>query len=51
MADNVYTNQEMLEWLGYFSEKMEVSPEKSRYLTYVPRRKMSCLQLRLIKES
>lgn len=39
MADNVYTNQEMLEWLGYFSEKMEVSPEKIKILNICTKKK------------
>ncbi len=39
MTDNVYTNQDMLEWLGYFSDKMDVSPEKIKILNICTRKK------------
>lgn len=39
MNSNVYTNQDMLLWLGFFSEKMDVSPEKIKILNICTKKK------------
>lgn len=37
--DNIYTNKEMLAWLGYFTDKMDVSPEKIKMLNICTKKK------------
>ncbi len=37
--ENIYTNKDMLAWLGFFSEKMEVSPEKIKMLNICTKKK------------
>lgn len=39
MGDNVYTNKQMLDWLGYFADKMETSPEKIKILNICTKKK------------
>lgn len=37
--ENIYTNKDMLAWLGDFSDKMEVSPEKIKMLNVCTKKK------------
>ena len=37
--DNNYSNKEMLEWLGYFTETMDISPEKIKMLNICTKKK------------
>lgn len=39
MENNVYTNKDMLAWLGFFADKMEVSPEKIKMLNICTKKK------------
>lgn len=39
MGENIYTNKEMLGWLGFFADKMEVSPEKIKMLNVCSKKK------------
>ncbi len=39
MSDNIYTNKDMLTWLGFFSDKMDVSPEKIKMLNVCAKKK------------
>lgn len=39
MTDNKYTNSSMLQWLAYFSENMDVSPEKIKMLDICTKKK------------
>lgn len=39
MEENIYTNKDMLTWLGFFSDKMEVSPEKIKMLNVCIKKK------------
>lgn len=39
MSDNIYSNRDMLAWLGFFSDKMEVSPEKIKMLNVCAKKK------------
>lgn len=37
--DNVYTNEAMLNWTGYFAEMMDISPEKIKLLNICQKKK------------
>lgn len=39
MSNNIYSNKDMLAWLGFFSDKMEVSPEKIKMLNVCAKKK------------
>lgn len=39
MENKVYSNSQMLAWVGYFADMMEVSPEKIKFINTCSRRK------------
>lgn len=39
MVDTIYSNTQMLAWMGYFTDKMGVSPEKVKLLNICSRKK------------
>ncbi len=39
MEDKVYSSAQMLAWVGYFADRMEVSPEKIKFINTCKRRK------------